>query len=364
MRAFPILTAILVAAGLYLLVFERDRLSRPAPAAAPVTAAPAAAEDPPVRVAVRRIVAEAVETRLVLRGRTEADAQVVVRAQISGLVTSAPLRRGHLVAAGDVLCRIEDGTRPAALAEARAALARAEIADTAAARLSKGGYASETQALQARADRQAAEAAVIRAETDMTRTRLGAPIGGILETDTAETGSLLSAGDACATVIRLDPLRLVGFAAETDVGRLRDGAPASARLADGRQVEGRVAFISRAADPATRTFRVDVELANPDLSIRDGQSAEIAIATDATRAHLIPASALTLDDAGTMGVRLADAEDRVRFVPVAVLRDTGHGMLVTGLPDPARLIVVGQDYVAEGARIVPVPADALGAPPP
>nr|WP_276612525.1 HlyD family efflux transporter periplasmic adaptor subunit [Pseudorhodobacter turbinis] len=87
---------------------------------------------------------------------------------------------------------------------------------------------------------------------------LSAPFDGLLETDTAELGALLQPGSSCATVIQLDPIKMVGFLAETDVDKVSVGAMAQARLASGREAVGRVTFLSRSADPLTRTFRVEV----------------------------------------------------------------------------------------------------------
>ena len=128
------------------------------------------------------------------------------------------------------------------------------------------------------------------AKNELSKLVLRAPFRGLLETDSAEVGSLLQPGSLCATIIQLDRIKLVGFVPETMVDRVEEGATAGARLASGREVLGKVTFISRSADPNTRTFRVDVEIENPDLSIRDGQTAEIAIQSDGQTAHLLPQS--------------------------------------------------------------------------
>ncbi len=108
--------------------------------------------------------------------------------------------------------------------------------------------------------------------------------------------------------------------------------------------------MSRSADEATRTFRVEVEVPNPDLSIRDGQTAEIAISGGGQAAHLLPGSALTLDDSGQLGLRLV-VEGRAAFHPVTLLRDTAEGVWVAGLPEVADVIVVGQEFVTEGVAV-------------
>lgn len=435
MRLFPILAAILVSALIYVFLFERDRLFPPsaqtgaqasaqAGAEGAGTAAEpddAAREDGAVGVVVLKSSARAVDSAVVLRGQTQAVRHVDVRSETAGQVISEPRRKGAFVDRGDLLCRLDPGTRQAKLAEAQARLAEARsrvpaaeaavpeaqarveeakarvveakalldeamINANAATKLSEGGFASETRVAStqaavrgaeaaitsaeaglksaasglesvaagieaAKAGVESAQAAVAAAEKEIDRLTISAPFAGLLESDSAELGSLLQPGDLCATVIQLDPILLVGFVPETQVSRVALGAPAMAALASGDRVEGKVVFLSRSADPTTRTFRVDIEVANPDLALRDGQTAEIVISSDGRQAHLLPQSALTLDDDGTLGVRLVTGQSMAAFQPVTLLRDTPDGVWVAGLPEEADVIVIGQEYVIDGVRV-------------
>jgi len=356
MKPVSLLTAALVTLALYLIVLERDALLAFAQGGATATAREPEAPGPEsaearVSVVAVRSAAREIDTAVQVRGRTEAVRQVDVRAQTSGLVISDPRRSGAFVEAGDILCEIEAGSRPAALAEAQARLAEAEISLNAATRLGADGFASETRVAAARAAREAAQAALEAARTEIDRLRIAAPFDGLLETDAAELGALMQPGQLCATVIQLDPIKLVGFVSEIDVARIATGARAGARLANGERIAGEVTFISRAADDATRTFRVEVTVPNPELRLRDGQTAEILIAAEGTRAHLLPQSALTLDDAGTLGVRMVGEDGRARFMPVRVERDSVDGVWLAGLPENAQVIVVGQEFVADGVAL-------------
>lgn len=371
MRVLPFLTAVVVSAFLYLAVMERDLLLALAAAETPVATAPQEATPDPAEGA-RAVSVVAIESRaqsvnrgVLARGQTQAARMVELRAETGGTVVSEPLRRGAQVTAGDVLCRLDPGTRPEQLAEAQARLteatarlAEAEINDRAARQLSQGGFASETRVAatvaaveSARAAVLGAEAAVAAMQRDIAHLEIRAPFAGVLETDTAELGSLLQSGNPCATVMQLDPMRLVGFVAEADIDMVTQGAMAGARLVSGREVTGKVTFVSRSADPLTRTFRVEVTVPNTDQSIRDGQTAEMLIAAEGASGHLLPGSALTLDDAGRLGLRLVDADSRARFAPVTVLRDTPEGVWVAGLPDSATVIVVGQEFVTDGTAV-------------
>jgi multidrug efflux system membrane fusion protein len=355
MRPLPVLTALLVVAALYMALIERDALLRFVGLAANATTEP---EDEPeatraalVRVVALRSRAVEIDSRVVLRGETQAMRMVEVRAETSGRVVSPPLRSGAVVAAGDVLCQLDPGTREAELEQARAALAEAEINNSAAQELRERGFAPDTRAAATEAAIHAARAAVERAETELERLTIEAPFDGVLEADTAELGALLQPGSVCATVIELNPIKVVGFVPETLVHRVRLGARAGARLVDGSEVAGEVTFVARSADPQTRTFRVDITVPNPDLAVRDGQTAEIAIAAEADTAHLLPGSALTLNDAGDLGVRTVDDDGMVGFAPVDLIRDTEDGVLVGGLPTRADVIVTGQDFVTEGQQV-------------
>jgi len=381
MKLFSILTALLVAAFLYALVLERETLLAFASGteSEPAEETESAPEERLVSVVALRSVAKNVDSAVLLRGRTEAARQVTVAAETSGRVISDPLRKGRHVEQGELLCVLDPGTRQSTLSEARAhvpeararvteaeaRLAEAEININAAEQLSEGGFASETRVASARAAVQAAlagvqsaqagveaaQAAVEAAETEIGRLNITAPFAGLLETDSAELGALLQPGAPCATIIQLDPIKLVGFVPETEVDRVNLGVQAGARLATGRELQGRVTFLSRSADPLTRTFRVEVEVPNSDLSIRDGQTAEIIVQADGSFAHLLPQSSMTLDDRGRLGVRIVGNDDRAAFAPVTLLRDTIEGVWLSGLPEEASVIVRGQEYVTEGVKM-------------
>ncbi|MFY1707465.1 efflux RND transporter periplasmic adaptor subunit [Tritonibacter scottomollicae] len=409
MRIIPPLTALVVTAGLYAVVMERDSLlafargedtteiEADAAEASDDQSQLAEAEDAGVRVAVVAVhsQARAIDNAVVLRGQTRAIREVNVMAETTSTVISEPLRKGASIKKDEVLCELDPGTRPASLLEARARLleARAKMPEaearlkeahavleearinlTAAQKLSEGGYASETRLASAKAAESTAQAAIASAEGGLESTRAGiesavaavasaekemdrlvlhAPFNGILESDTAEIGSLLQPGSLCATVIQLDTIKLVGYVPENAIDHVTLGSKAGARLAAGQQVTGTVSFISRSADEATRTFEVEITVPNPDLKIRDGQTAEIVIAAEGTKAHRLPQSALTLNNEGQLGVRVVRADSTAGFVPVRLLRDEAAGVWLDGLPEEADVIIVGQDFVTEGVALKP-----------
>ena len=55
-----------------------------------------------------------------------------------------------------------------------------------------------------------------------------------------------------------------------------------------------------------------------------------------------------------MGLRTLDAANRVEFTEVNIIEDAAEGIWITGLPDTANLITVGQEYVTIGQLVEPV----------
>ena len=321
---------------------------------------------PPLRVVARASGAQQLPDMLTLSGVTEAARKIDIRAQTDGLVISPPRRKGAKVKAGELLCELEAGDRAPRLAEAKAKLAQAIADSEASSQLSEKGFRAQTQLAADAAALASAEAEVAKMQLDIERTKIRAPFSGVLESDTAELGALLQPGDICATVLSLDPIKLVGYAPERAIsGGVRAGEPASAKLVDGSKIEATVSFVARAADPDTRTFRIEATADNPKETLRDGQTVEIEIPLSAASAHLLPHSALVLDDAGRLGVRLVQRDEtsetgHVTFAPVEILRDGPDGVWLGGLDEHAEVILVGQDYVADGDRVTVAPEKPVG----
>lgn len=286
-----------------------------------------------------------------LRGRTEANRSVEIKSETDSRILELNVDDGSRVEAGDVIAKLAPGDRPARLAEAKALLAQRQIEFEADRKLSEKGFRAETQLAATQASLEAAEAAVKIAEVELGYTTIRAPFDGIVDRRLVELGDFVDRADSIARLVDLDPMLIVTQVNERDVPRLTVGAPGRARLMSGETVSGRIRHISAVADEATRTFRVELEVPNPDGRISAGMTAEIALPLSETLAHRVSPSVLTLSDSGEIGVKSVDNDDRVVFHPVEIVDTDSEGMWITGLPDEATLITVGQEYVGAGDRV-------------
>jgi len=355
-RSWILAILILAAASAWILTGQfgggdATEAASPEPTAA---APPAAAARPDPEVRIAEIAAEPMTSEIVLQGRTEADRSAEVRAEVAGLVVEVAAERGARVREGDPIVRLAEDDRRVELDRARALLAQREIEHNAAARLQRRGFESDVRLAEATAELNAARSQVQRAQLALEKTVVRAPFDGVLEERAVVAGDYAAPGGLVARVIDLDPIRVVGSVSERNVLQLEVGQPGYARVLGDREVEGRIGFVASSADAATRTFRVELHVPNPQGRIVDGLTAQLRLPGEPVEAHRIPPSVLTLADDGTVGVKLVDEGQVVRFVPVGILADTPEGAIwVSGLPRTARLITVGQEFVAAGQRVRP-----------
>lgn len=303
-------------------------------------------------VRARQVPEQTYVERIRVRGRSQAFRMVEVRAEQAGRIVSDPVERGARVEAGDLLCEIAVDDREANLQEAIARRNQARTEYEAAQGLRERSLQSEISVAQLKTALDAAEAAVTRAQLAMDKTRINAPFAGYVETRSVEVGDLLNVGGLCATILDDDPMLLVGLVPEQQVSRVDVGARVQGELLNGRQVSGEVTFLAAAADPVSRSYRMEVTLDPSPERIRSGITAEMLVEAEQIRAHRIPASALSLDDNGTIGVKLIDSDGEVRFQNVSIVGDETDQIdptvWVSGLSGTVTLITLGQEIVFPG----------------
>lgn len=323
------------------------------------TAAAGAVADPAVapaekpqghKTSVRTRISESAPhaVQITVRGRTESVRTVEVRAQTQGRVEQIYRKKGDRVAKGDPIVRLAAGDRSARLAETEALIKQREIEYEADRKLNAKGYRADTQVVAGAAALDAAKAARMSMEVDIAYLTVRAPFDGVISSRPVQLGAFLKVGDPVAVIVDQDPILAIGNISEREIGQVEIGTPAEVVLIDGRKVNGKVRFISPIAEPSTRTFRTEIEIDNPDRSIRDGITAEIMLEAGSVPAHFLTPAILTLNDAGVIGVRTVDRNRQVAFIPISIIADGPEGVWVSGLPPQVQIITVGQEFVREG----------------
>lgn len=360
--------------------------------ASPTTAA--TAPRPALTVEVFTVAPQAVELTRELPGRTAASQVAEVRARINGIVQKRLFTEGTDVKAGQVLFAIDAAPYEAVLASAKANLARAEAnltsAEVQANRLSGlvSTHAISQQTfddavarhLAAKADLQAALAAVRSAEINLGYTQVTAPISGRIGRAEVTVGAYVQQATASllAVIQQLDPLYVDLSQSADEVLQLQD-ALASGRLHgtgtgdvaltvlrdDGtaHPQTGSLQFSDVSVNPSTGTVNLRGLVPNPDTRLLPGMfvHARFAEGTDPS-AILVPHSLVSRNARGEATVMLVGADNTVELRVIQTARTVGNQWLVrSGLQSGDRIISSQRQKIAPGAPVQVTAATAASA---
>ena len=382
---------------------------RPLPAAAAALAflafsgaafaqgAPPNAPPPPVTVA-KPVVKEVVEYDD-YTGRFEAAEAVDVRSRVSGYLEAVHFRDGSLVRKGDLLFTIDRRQYQASVDQAEAAVqsARSRVAFAQAdferaQALGRTGNITEQVLEQrrqtmdiARADQQAAEAAVRTARLNLGFSEIRAPMGGRIGRKLISEGNLVSADQTLlTTIVSLDPIHFYFDVDErsylsymrNDIS-LNGGAqppaanggaqPAAANggvrlgdvlvgVSDERepQRKARLDFAENRLDQQTGTIRARAVVANPDLFLTPGVFGTIRIpGSPRYQGVLVPDEAVATDqDRRFVWVGAGDGTASQRTVRTGPRID-GYRLVREGLKGDEAVVIAGLQRVRPGAKVTP-----------
>jgi RND family efflux transporter MFP subunit len=332
---------------------------------------------------------------LTLPGESSAWYQSSIYARVSGYVAKWYVDIGDRVKAGQLLATIDTPELDAELAAAQAKLqvAQAQVkvkqADAAFAnstyarwRDSPKGVVSEQERedkkagdASAAAQLEAARAQVSLDQADVDRfsafeqfKRVTAPYAGTIIERRVDIGNLVTAGSSASStslyrMAQDDPIRVfvdVPQSAAADL--MKVGVPASISSNDlsGRPITGAITRTSDAIDPQARTFRVEVDIPNPDRRLVPGLYLQVAFQLQNGGMSQVPAAALLFGSQGPR-VALVDGDATVRFRAVTIGRDDGDKVeLSSGVSNGDRLVLNISNQIFEGEQ-VRVSNDALPA---
>jgi membrane fusion protein (multidrug efflux system) len=311
-------------------------------------------EPPPARVELLRVEPTPLRNIIQIPGQLVAEAAVMLRPEIDGILASIDFEEGQKVRARDVLFRLRDDEQRARLAEAEAELALAEATFRRTRSLAKRDVSSEAQLERAQAERGVSSARVERARVALERTRIRAPFDGVMGALLVAPGDPLTKRTDLVRIDALDRVQLEFSLPEVAVAVAAVGAPVSVRVAPypGEAFPGEVYFVSPTLDPATRRVLVKAWLPNPGHRLRPGLFAQVEAEIGSQQdALLVPESALVYSLDGTHVWRV-DGESRAERVDVEVgLRREGRAEIRSGLRAGDVVVAAGIHKVVAGARV-------------
>jgi multidrug efflux system membrane fusion protein len=321
-------------------------------------------------VEVAPVEARKVEYTVFAVGSVEAFEQVQVTARVSGVVDRVRFSEGERVTKGAALAAIDPDRYRIAVDSARATLEKAEAAEPEAkASLARrqalnaktrGSVADEDlQTFQTRVHVSAAEVAQARAALQLAEVNLRdafvrAPVAGVIQTRTVQTGQFVEPGAVLATLLRRDPLLLKCEVPEQDAPRLHKGMLVAFRVAGSSQEHS--AVISHVAGAASTSSRMVVVIARvenaSDETLRPGAFAEVRIRTgQVSESPAIPQTAIRPGERGFLAFVIEGEVARERVLTLGMRTEDGRVEVKSGLKPGESLVVRGAEALKEGVKV-------------
>ncbi|MBO6170757.1 MAG: efflux RND transporter periplasmic adaptor subunit [Desulfovibrio sp.] len=335
-------------------------------------------------VSVLEIVPRRVPLTAELSGRVSAFRKAEVRPQVSGILMRQLFREGSLVKEGQSLYKIDPATYEAAVESAQAEVARHEARLHAAGltrerrrsllgvnAVSRQAYEdADAEYLQARADLDAARAALRAAQIQLRYTDVLAPISGRIGKSSVTQGALVTANQAAplAVIQQLDPvyvdmtrsiLPLLRQRERYAAGTLQkpEGGVASVRLTlENRKpypLEGKMQFADITVDESTGMVLLRAVFPNPERVLLPGMYVRAVVDEGVEeQALLVPQLAVRRNAKGEASVFVLAADDTVEERPVETTERVGADWLVRkGLAAGEKVVVQGVQRLRHGVKV-------------
>lgn len=310
-------------------------------------------------------------------GRVNAYRVAEIRPQVSGIIEKRLFKEGSQVKAGDLLYQIDPSSYEAALASAKGSLAVAK-ANERSARLLAQRYKklvstsaiSKQEADDADADWKQAQAQILQdkgevrsAQINLNRTKIKAPISGIIGRSTITEGALVTDGQSTVltTIRQLSPVYVdLQLPSDTVLSmKMQPNLPrdVSLELKDGTKLKekGQLQFSEAYADENTDTVNVRVLFQNDKRLLLPGMFARAEVTVDQKEnALMAPQRSIIRDPTGATFAMVVTPDNKVEKREVTVGRaiDTQWEIL-DGLKPGERVVIAGLQKISDGATVSP-----------
>ncbi len=359
--ALGVVAVLAIAAAAYF-AGSRPRIPAPGGSAAmrpsPQDAGPSLVQVEPVRL--RELVFD-----LSGSGTVEAQRRVTVSAEVSARVLEVGAQEGDWVEKGALLLRLGDRDISHQIEAARASLNREQVA------LARQDYQrkkrlfddgavvrsvveqAESRYLALDSAYRSTQAKISHLEAQLAKTRVAAPISGVVTKLVVAEGEVVGPGTPIASLENMDEVLVLLKLADRDFVKAHRGQPVEATVAafPGQVFKGEVSRLGSAADPVTRTFEVESRLRNPGLRLRPGLIVSLRIILERKGGLAIPAEAVSEQADGQTVVFVArDGIVQRRELTLGQHLDREIEVL-EGLAEGESLVIVGHQGLRDGQAV-------------
>ncbi len=312
-------------------------------------------EVPAVNVKVMKVVSErGFADAFILPAVVEPNRVVTISAEVAARVERIPAEEGDSIEAGDLLVQLNDELIRPQVESTRAQVSRDQIEFERMETLFRDDATSRQDLDNATTALKASEAQLAEMEARLERTRIFAPLTGVLNDLPVEEGEYVNVGTAVAEVVDMAVVKVVVDVPERDIAFFRVGGEAEVLVQRPDAVHcarGMITYINELADPQTRSTAMEITLDNGGRTFRSGQIVRVSLTRRVIdNAILIPLQAVIPQEDGYSVYVVKDGQVARRDVTLDVVKGD-RVQITSGLAPGDTLIIEGHRLAAPGQKV-------------
>lgn len=309
-----------------------------------------------VKVTVAELTPQLFEHFIEVNGTVEADQDVNVSPESVGVIENILAKEGQQVTKGQPLAILNTETLQRSMDEMKVQLELATTTYNRQKNLWDQKIGSEMQLLQAKSNMEALQKRVesLQAQKDLSVVK--APVNGVVDIIFQKKGEIGSPQTPFAKVINIDNIKVYADIAETYITKIKQGDRAVVKFpALGKDVPVPVFRIGNVVDPNNRTFRIRLNLNNPDRMIKPNLISIVQLRDYAAEnAIVVPTILIKEDFKGnyTFVVDKTDGTPRAKKVYVKPgINNNNMSEIQEGLTAGTLIITEGYTQVVDGSPL-------------
>ncbi len=290
---------------------------------------------------------------LELQGSVETKQNVVLNAEMSGILQQIYVKEGQKVSKGQLLARIDDGGMSQQLAQMQIQADLAKTTYERQKRLWDQKIGSEIQYLQAKSNYEGQQSAVNQMKSQLGKSTVNAPFAGTVDDIITEAGSVVSPGQTpILRIVNLNDMYINTDVPENYIADVVEGKSVEVTFPVlGKTMDAKIRQTGSFINPDNRTFKAEIEVPNKDKSIKPNLTARLKI-NDYTseNALLIPQNIISENAEGDQYIYILNQKEGQKAIAKQTIIKTGKTQgdkieVLEGLTN-------GDEVIEEGARSV------------
>lgn len=288
-----------------------------------------------------------------LNGFIKSHLSTELKAEVDGIVSKLNAKDGQFLKKGQTIIQLKVDNRQYEYSKAEAELQKHKLNYDAILKLKEKGLSSDAQVNTANANLKLAESEFNKAALALDKTKIKAPFDGFIDEIKVSRGDYISAGNnVIGTYTATSPLTAVSFIPQNEIDKFKDAEIAVVHTKDNEEVMAEVHFISKVANPSTRSFVFEARFENFGDKFQIGESVKIQLFSKASSiTHKIPKSSLVLDSKGKLSIKVVSENNTVKNIKVDLVDEDSEHFWVSGLDTEADIITLGANLVNEGEKV-------------